>query len=140
MGKRKLQDAKVAEPEVQEAPAEEPESEVESDGDAGSASDSPVDAEPEDDSDADIKDFRKRLKGKNGRVAAAAPGAMQESANGGAAPSAAGGAAFKSDGAYRNKQRVLIFSSRGVTSRSRHLIEDMRKLIPHHKKDVKVSC
>ncbi|CAM9182959.1 unnamed protein product [Choristocarpus tenellus] len=46
---------------------------------------------------------------------------------------------FVSDGTYRNKQRVLLFSSRGITSRYRHLLEDLRKLIPHHKKDVKLD-
>ena len=39
---------------------------------------------------------------------------------------------------YINKQRVLIFSSRGVTSRYRHLMEDLRNMVPHHKKDAKV--
>lgn len=38
-----------------------------------------------------------------------------------------------------NKQRVLVFCSRGVTARSRHLLEDLRKLIPHHKKEVKLD-
>ncbi|CAN0530761.1 unnamed protein product, partial [Ectocarpus sp. 8 AP-2014] len=46
---------------------------------------------------------------------------------------------FASDGTYRNKQRVLLFSSRGITSRFRHLLGDLRKLIPHHKKDVKLD-
>jgi hypothetical protein len=42
---------------------------------------------------------------------------------------------------YKNKQRVLVFSTRGITARYRHLMEDLRRLIPHHKKDVKVrSC
>lgn len=31
-----------------------------------------------------------------------------------------------------------MFCSRGVTSRFRHLMEDVRKLLPHHKKEVKV--
>lgn len=39
---------------------------------------------------------------------------------------------------YINKQRVLVLSSRGVTSRFRHLMEDLRNMIPHHKKDAKV--
>lgn len=42
-------------------------------------------------------------------------------------------------GAYVNKQRVLVFCSRGVTARSRHLLEDIRKLLPHHKKEVKLD-
>mmetsp|Transcript_15466 Transcript_15466/g.38956 ORF Transcript_15466/g.38956 Transcript_15466/m.38956 type:complete len:371 (-) Transcript_15466:152-1264(-) len=38
---------------------------------------------------------------------------------------------------YRNKQRTLVFCSRGVTSRFRHLMEDIRSLLPHHRKEVK---
>ena len=41
--------------------------------------------------------------------------------------------------AYTNKQRVLILSSRGITARYRHLLEDFKKLIPHHKKDNKLD-
>jgi hypothetical protein len=41
---------------------------------------------------------------------------------------------------YTNKQRVLVFSTRGITARYRHLMDDIRKLLPHHKKDVKVRC
>ncbi|CAM9870060.1 unnamed protein product [Chrysoparadoxa australica] len=44
-----------------------------------------------------------------------------------------------STGAYRNKQRVLVFCSRGINSRHRHLMEDVRRLLPHHKKDVKLD-
>lgn len=45
----------------------------------------------------------------------------------------------KSDGLYTNKQRVLILSSRGITARYRHLLEDLKMLIPHHKKDNKLD-
>mmetsp|Transcript_18169 Transcript_18169/g.23914 ORF Transcript_18169/g.23914 Transcript_18169/m.23914 type:complete len:362 (-) Transcript_18169:284-1369(-) len=44
-----------------------------------------------------------------------------------------------SDGTYRNKQRVVVFSTRGVTSRHRHLLTDLRRLMPHHKKDSKLD-
>lgn len=44
-----------------------------------------------------------------------------------------------SDGKYRNKQRCLILSSRGITARYRHLLEDLRTLIPHHKKESKLD-
>lgn len=44
------------------------------------------------------------------------------------------------DGTYKNKQRVLTLCSRGVTARARHLLEDLRKLIPHSKKEVKLDC
>jgi ribosome biogenesis protein BRX1 len=40
---------------------------------------------------------------------------------------------------YTNKQRVLIISSRGITARYRHLLEDFKQLIPHHKKDNKLD-
>jgi ribosome biogenesis protein BRX1 len=46
---------------------------------------------------------------------------------------------FQSDGKYHNKQRCLIICSRGITSRVRHLLEDLRTLIPHHKKDSKID-
>ena len=34
----------------------------------------------------------------------------------------------------RNKQRVLLLSSRGVTHRMRHLLNDLEVLLPHVKK------
>lgn len=34
----------------------------------------------------------------------------------------------------RNKQRVLLLSSRGVTLRMRHLMNDLEVLLPHVKK------
>ncbi|KAK4164998.1 ribosome biogenesis protein BRX1 [Cladorrhinum sp. PSN259] len=37
----------------------------------------------------------------------------------------------------RNKQRVLILSSRGVTYRHRHLLNDLASMLPHGRKDVK---
>jgi len=40
---------------------------------------------------------------------------------------------------YTNKQRVLLLASRGVTARHRHLLEDLKLLIPHHKKDNKLD-
>ena len=47
---------------------------------------------------------------------------------------------FKSDGRYHNKQRLLIVSSRGITARYRHLLEDLRTLIPHNKKESKLDA
>lgn len=41
---------------------------------------------------------------------------------------------------YTNKQRVLVFSSRGITTRYRHIMDDFRKLLPHHKRDVKLDA
>jgi ribosome biogenesis protein BRX1 len=45
-----------------------------------------------------------------------------------------------SDGRYRNKQRCLVVCSRGVTARYRHLLEDIRTLLPHHKKESKLDA
>lgn len=43
------------------------------------------------------------------------------------------------NGTYTNRQRVLIIASRGITARYRHLLEDFKALIPHHKKDNKLD-
>jgi ribosome biogenesis protein BRX1 len=40
---------------------------------------------------------------------------------------------------YVNKQRTLVFSSRGITHRDRHLMSDIQDLLPHSKKDVKMD-
>ncbi|KNC77734.1 ribosome biogenesis protein BRX1 [Sphaeroforma arctica JP610] len=40
---------------------------------------------------------------------------------------------------WTNKQRVLIFSSRGTSFRARHLLTDLRDLTPHSKHDVKLD-
>jgi ribosome biogenesis protein BRX1 len=47
--------------------------------------------------------------------------------------------AIASDGRYRNKQRCLVLCSRGVTSRYRHFLEDLRTIMPHHKKESKLD-
>ena len=41
---------------------------------------------------------------------------------------------------YTNKHRCLVFGSRGMTARYRHLLEDVRALVPHHKKESKVCA
>jgi hypothetical protein len=38
----------------------------------------------------------------------------------------------------RNKQRVLLLSSRGITHRMRHLMNDLEALLPHVKKGTSV--
>ncbi|CAN0399010.1 unnamed protein product [Ectocarpus sp. 12 AP-2014] len=111
------------------------------------ASDIEDDDEDDDDSDpGTVPDFRKRLRrqrDKDRTAAAAANGSAAVAATAGDSTTAAAGEEeegqsaameFASDGTYRNKQRVLLFSSRGITSRFRHLLGDLRKLIPHHKK------
>ncbi|XP_071521490.1 ribosome biogenesis protein BRX1 homolog [Panulirus ornatus] len=39
----------------------------------------------------------------------------------------------KKKGRWTNKQRVLVFASRGITFRDRHLMDDLRTLMPHSK-------
>lgn len=39
----------------------------------------------------------------------------------------------------RNKQRVLVLPSRGVTTRMRHLVNDVEALLPHSKKGACLS-
>ncbi|KIM48767.1 hypothetical protein M413DRAFT_437944, partial [Hebeloma cylindrosporum] len=39
----------------------------------------------------------------------------------------------------KNKQRVLLLSSRGITHRMRHLMNDLEALLPHVKKDSKLD-
>ncbi|KAL8727138.1 MAG: hypothetical protein Q9166_006234 [cf. Caloplaca sp. 2 TL-2023] len=39
----------------------------------------------------------------------------------------------------KNQQRVLILSSRGVTFRQRHLLNDLYALLPHSRKDAKLD-
>lgn len=42
-------------------------------------------------------------------------------------------------GVKKTKQRVLILSSRGVTYRHRHLLNDLYSLLPHSRKDAKLD-
>ncbi|KAH8781833.1 Brix domain-containing protein [Hyaloscypha finlandica] len=43
------------------------------------------------------------------------------------------------NGVKKNKQRVLILSSRGITYRHRHLLNDIASLLPHSRKDAKLD-
>ena len=45
---------------------------------------------------------------------------------------------FQQQSKWINKQRVLIFGCRGLASRDRHLMEDLRTLMPHSKSDSKM--
>ncbi|XP_067935786.1 ribosome biogenesis protein BRX1 homolog [Watersipora subatra] len=42
-------------------------------------------------------------------------------------------------GRWSNKERVLVFSSRGIGHRERHLMTDLRALMPHSKPDSKME-
>ncbi|KAL6720311.1 Ribosome biogenesis protein brx1 [Lecanora helva] len=43
------------------------------------------------------------------------------------------------NGIRKNKQKVLILSSRGVTYRHRHLLNDLYSLLPHSRRDAKLD-
>ncbi|WPH00701.1 Ribosome biogenesis protein BRX1 [Acrodontium crateriforme] len=45
----------------------------------------------------------------------------------------------ETDNKPKNKQRVLILTSRGVTYRHRHLLGDLNALLPHSRKDAKLD-
>ncbi|OXB66712.1 hypothetical protein ASZ78_013103 [Callipepla squamata] len=57
----------------------------------------------------------------------------------GAAPEEYSIPAPVSQGKWKNKERVLIFSSRGINFRTRHLMQDLRTLMPHSKADTKMD-
>ena len=40
---------------------------------------------------------------------------------------------------WRNRQRVLVFGSRGIGARDRHLMDDLRSLLPHSRADSKMQ-
>lgn len=40
---------------------------------------------------------------------------------------------------YKNRQRVLLISSRGITYRHRHLLNDLQSLLPHSRKEPKLD-
>ncbi|GLC35669.1 hypothetical protein PLESTB_000004200 [Pleodorina starrii] len=52
---------------------------------------------------------------------------------------AAAAAAPGTSGAFKNKEKVLVLSTRGVTFRYRHLMEDVLSLLPHSKKESKLD-
>lgn len=45
----------------------------------------------------------------------------------------------KPDDSKHPKQRLLVLSSRGVTYRHRHLLNDLCALLPHSRKDAKLD-
>ncbi|XP_051962010.1 ribosome biogenesis protein BRX1 homolog [Xyrauchen texanus] len=42
-------------------------------------------------------------------------------------------------GKWTNKERVLVFSSRGINFRTRHLMQDLKTIMPHSKADTKMD-
>ncbi|XP_065099633.1 ribosome biogenesis protein BRX1 homolog [Paramisgurnus dabryanus] len=44
-----------------------------------------------------------------------------------------------SAGKWKNKERVLVFSSRGINFRTRHLMQDLKTMMPHSKADTKMD-
>jgi hypothetical protein len=55
----------------------------------------------------------------------------------GAAAAATPSPASTVQGKFVNKQRTLLIASRGISHRDRHLLADLRDLLPHSKKDSK---
>jgi ribosome biogenesis protein BRX1 len=41
--------------------------------------------------------------------------------------------------AWKNRQRVLLVGSRGIKAKCRHLMTDLSKLLPHHKRETKIE-
>ncbi|KAI9325975.1 ribosome biogenesis protein BRX1 [Zopfochytrium polystomum] len=88
-----------------------------------------------------------------GRAAAAASGESSKRKGGKKAAAAARGDAKQGKGngksnlgpkpdrtkVSKNKQRVLILSSRGTTQRFRHLLNDLHALMPHSKRESKLD-
>eukprot|EP00854_Cymbomonas_tetramitiformis_P005187 gene5187-6312_t len=40
---------------------------------------------------------------------------------------------------FRNKEKVLILATRGITHRYRHLMGDLKQILPHHKSEPKLD-
>jgi ribosome biogenesis protein BRX1 len=70
-------------------------------------------------------------------VAAATPNGVSNS--GGVAKPAATSARPLPAGPARNKTKVLVATTRGVTTRFRHFLEDLLRLLPHAKKEPKLD-
>lgn len=45
----------------------------------------------------------------------------------------------RSKAKYKNKQRTLVFASRGISGAQRHLLNDLRDLLPHSKSEPKLD-
>lgn len=46
----------------------------------------------------------------------------------------------KKQAVKKRKQKVLVLSTRGITTQYRHLMEDLKKLLPHSKKENKMDA
>eukprot|EP00923_Selenidium_pygospionis_P009149 GHVN01015651.1.p1 GENE.GHVN01015651.1~~GHVN01015651.1.p1 ORF type:complete len:396 (-),score=112.60 GHVN01015651.1:688-1875(-) len=46
---------------------------------------------------------------------------------------------LRNDTKWKNKQRTLILCSRGISHRYRHLMDDIKRLLPHHKAESKID-
>mmetsp|Transcript_13291 Transcript_13291/g.29304 ORF Transcript_13291/g.29304 Transcript_13291/m.29304 type:complete len:389 (-) Transcript_13291:169-1335(-) len=82
-----------------------------------------AEADPETDADSDSDDEIAERKVTLPTPAATGPGAGN----------------FVSDGRYRNKCRLLTLSSRGASPAQRHLLADLRILLPHSRKEQKLD-
>ena len=96
------------------------------------------------DYDEDVEESSSEDGGDDERVGANGGSAVTKKRRGGAV--ASGGSSSGTVGKALKKKRmsipaaerrVLVFASRGIPHRLRHLLSDIRTLLPHHKKDVK---
>lgn len=127
--------ARREEQEAAEAAAARAEEEEEA---AGIPSDD--DSDSSDDSDSEEAAPSKRPRDARTPTSAAAArvgltGAARAASGGGATTSEGGGGAP----GWKNKEKPLVLSSRGIPGRYRHLMLDLAQLIPHCKKDSKLD-
>ncbi|XP_063816746.1 ribosome biogenesis protein BRX1 homolog [Pseudophryne corroboree] len=86
----------------------------------------------------------RKKRGSNARAAPPSKKAKLEQKGAGTVAAVPAGEEFTipapvSEGKWKNKERVLIFSSRGINFRTRHLMQDLRTLMPHSKADSKMD-
>jgi ribosome biogenesis protein BRX1 len=78
------------------------------------------------------KHLKKHKSGGGGKAPAAAPAPL-------AAPAAPAPPLPTPAAPFRNKEKVLVLCTRGVSSRARHLMADLQALLPHAKRDRKLD-
>ena len=110
------------------------------------------DDEEEEESEEYVSDQEMEESSSDGNAGASSRGSNSRSKKRGAASSSssaggsalglgpvgqAGGKKLKRMKIPAAERRCLVFASRGIPHRLRHLLKDIRTLLPHHKKDVK---
>ncbi|GBG79652.1 hypothetical protein CBR_g29800 [Chara braunii] len=80
-----------------------------------------------------------RERGENDEAAGAAAAAAATTPPLAITPREAPSANPSAADSFKNKEKILVLSSRGITFRFRHLMEDAIQLLPHAKKDSKLD-